>query len=797
MVYDENLSAIRISISELVSIARRGVSPSVPKDEDEPKDRAPSKIELRALGISLTERSIEKTVKAGDDTLLLSGRVTLDSDGGIVIVKESDRIAGKPSKELVEKARGEGFISAYLMLLEDALSQIKLTMVYINGNTGERFETSEEVSFAAAERFFNKCMATVSIYSRPERERVSLRLPTMRSIKFPYKSVREGQRDFVRRAYKSLCRGGSLFALAPTGTGKTVAALFPAVRAMGEGKCSKVFYLTPKTTTAMAARECIELLCQSGAEIKATVLSAKERVCKNGLRCRDGRDGCECACENRLRDAVLELYSMNIPVVTAERVGPVSRKYTVCPYELALTYAELCDVVICDFNYLFDPRVYIRRFFDEGGDFAFLIDEAHNLPDRAREMFSAEISAEELAALSESELLGELSRVKKESIEASHAVFSLLYPLVKDEIRLTGEGEVGATHLSELPSGLYGIFERLLSVCEEEITDTLRARDDEKKPRLRLLRDYYYKVKRVYDTMLAFDSDYQLFIFYEHAELRFKLFCIDTGRRISEAISRGRSAVFFSATLAPLDYYRAVLGGDRAAEAMEADSPFAPEQLAVAVMDKISTRYSEREDTLIAVCRAIAATLSARRGNYIVFSPSFAYSEALANIFKAKYPHLKTLVQGKNMSAREKTEFLAAFNEKNGSYLVAFCVMGGIFAEGIDLVGESLIGAVVVGIGLPQLSYEREAITAYFDERFEQGKEFAYIYPGMNRVLQAAGRVIRREDDRGVIVLIDDRFDDPIYKKSLPKLWRGIKFISDPKELKAALEDFWREVKGH
>ena len=794
MIYDEELSAVRIGVSELVSIARRGISPSVPKDEDEPRDSSPSKIELRSLGIPLTERSLLLALGEGEGALVISGRVTLNSDGGIVIVKETDRMRGKPSRELCEKTRGEGFIYAYLLSREDKLDKISLTLVYINAVTGERTEAKEEIAFSSAERFFNKCMATVSIYARPERERVSLRLPTMRSLKFPYKTVREGQSDFVRRAYKTLCRGGSLFALAPTGTGKTVAALFPAIRAMGEGKCTKVFYLTPKTTTAKAAKECIELMTRQGASIKATILTAKERVCKNGLRCRDGFDLCENSAHNRLCDAVLELYSMNIPVVTADNVAPVSRKYAVCPYELALTYAELCDVIICDFNYLFDPRVYIRRFFDEGGDYAFLIDEAHNLPDRAREMFSAEISAEELASPSGSELLGELSQVKLVSVEASHALFTALYPLVKDEIRLTGEGEVGAVHLSELPSALFGIFERLLSVCEEEITDTLRARDEEKKPRLRLLRDYYYRVKRVYDAMVAFDSDYQLFIFYEHAELRFKLYCIDTGRRISDAISKGRSAVFFSATLSPLDYYRAVLGGDRGSEIMEADSPFAPEQLAVCVMDRISTRYSEREDTLLSVCRAIAATLSAKRGNYIVFSPSFAYSEALSGIFKSKYPHIKTLVQEKNMSQTEKTSFLSAFSEKNGSYLVAFCVMGGIFAEGVDLVGDSLIGAVVVGIGMPQLSYEREAIAAYFDDRYEKGREFAYVYPGMNRVLQAAGRVIRREEDRGVIVLIDDRFDDPIYKKSLPKLWRGIKFISDPKELKVALEDFWREA---
>ena len=240
-------------------------------------------------------------------------------------------------------------------------------------------------------------------------------------------------------------------------------------------------------------------------------------------------------------------------------------------------------------------------------------------------------------------------------------------------------------------------------------------------------------------------------------------------------------------------YYRAVLGDDRTSDMLEVASPFDPSQISVSIMDKISTRLSERDDTLGAVCRVIAATVSAKRGNYMIFSPSFAYSEALSRIFRAKYPKIKVIEQRKNMTAAEKREFLAEFEKENESYLIGFCVMGGIYSEGIDLAGDSLIGAVIVGIGIPALSYEREAISAYYNEKYEEGKQFAYIYPGMNRVLQAAGRVIRREDDKGVVVLIDDRFDDPIYKSVIPKLWDGMKFIADPKELRAELDEFWKE----
>ena len=793
MIYDESTDKIRIGIREFVAIAKRAVSPTMPYEEDEPRAVELGRLQARAIGISDDEMTVEHTVECGDESLCIFGRGFFSECGDITLACESDRIS-TPSKELSARMRAEGFVLGYIRALELGRASFVLTLVYINTSSREKIETREEVKISAAERFFSKCLGTVLNYYRPERDRVKYRLPTMRSVKFPYKSIREGQSEFIKRAYKALCRGGSLFALAPTGTGKTVSAIFPAIRALGEGRVSKAFYLTPKTTTAAAAKECIELLARSGAQIRAMILTAKERSCKLDLRCRDVQGGCEMMRFENMSDAVLEVYDLSLPVVTINEIYPIAKKYSICPYELELTYAELCDLVICDFNYLFDPRAYLRRFFDDGGDYAFLIDEAHNLPDRAREMYSAEITAEEICAPCASPLLGELSLVRKISLEASHKFFDLLYPYLKDELRTDKDGAVfGATHLSDVPGELFTVFENLLAAYEKEILDTKRAKDEERGARLKLLYDCYYPAKKVYDTLLAFNSCYQLFLFFEQGILRMKLYCIDTGERISECIAKGHSALFFSATLSPLNYYRAVLGGDRTSDVMEVDSPFAPEQLAVAIMDKISTRYSEREDTLAAVCRAIAATLSARRGHYIVFSPSFAYSEALCRAFSAKYPKIKVLYQDKNMSREEKAEFLSAFENTEDGYLVAFCVMGGIFAEGIDLVGDSLIGAVVVGIGLPQLSYEREAIAAYFDDRYEAGREFAYIYPGMNRVLQAAGRVIRREEDRGVIVLIDDRFDDPIYKKSLPKLWRGVQFIADPKELKDSLEQFWRE----
>jgi Rad3-related DNA helicase len=454
-------------------------------------------------------------------------------------------------------------------------------------------------------------------------------------------------------------------------------------------------------------------------------------------------------------------------------------------------------VVICDVNYLFDPVVYIKRFFDEGGRFAFLIDEAHNLSERAREMYTADLSLYELYEPYTDSILGPLSATKKIAASASAVFSDTLLPFLKDELRRDKSGRlVGATHICDIPPRLYQLFDELVSVVGEEVRLTQSAKDSESEARLAYLRDYYYKIKKYADIMARFDSSYKLIIFYDEGDIRTRLFCLDTSAVIKERLNKGHSALMFSATLSPLDYYRSILGGDRSDEILEVNSPFDPSQLSVCIMDRISTRYSERVDTLPAVVQAVAATVSAKRGNYMVFSPSFAYSEALAKAFSAKYPKIRVISQRPDMTAKEKTEFLDEFKKDDQNYLIAFCVMGGIYSEGIDLAGDSLIGAVIVGIGMPALSYEREAMAEYYQEKYEEGKQYAYIYPGMNRVFQAAGRVIRREDDRGVIVLIDDRFDDPLYKKSLPKLWEGVRFIGSARDLKTELEEFWRADKN-
>lgn len=791
MRYDEEQNRIFISCRELVSAARRGIA-TMPKDTDEP--------EMRELSPKALSRYIDYPVReqllyefeADGYRFLMRAEAEKAEECKLWFACEVDSSPKRPKKELVTQKRGEAFVTALVYAIERELTRVELNYVYYNPETDECETVTEVAELSRLKKFFEKCVANITVWAKPEIERVTVRLPSMRKLKFPYEFVREGQSEFVRKAYKIIARGGVLYGAAPTGTGKTVSALYPAVRAMGEGLRDRTFYFTPKETTANAVIDCLRLMSESGAVIRGVKLTAKEKLCRNRLACRESRSRCENAKCEGLAKVALKLYALEKTVITSDEIDGFAHEHKVCPYELSLTYAELCDVVICDFNYLFDKTVYIRRFFSERGNYAFLIDEAHNLPDRAREMYSAELSERDLLIPAESELLGEYSEVKKLAAGIAEAFREILYPYVKEEVHRDSDGnEIGATHVKDVPIELYDLLDGILKATEDEIFANHSAKDEEKDARLALLYSYYYTLKKFRSVMQSFDSAYEAFIFLEEGKLRVKLYCIDTGREISRRLELGEAAIFFSATLTPLYYYKSLLGGDGTSEMLEVDSPFEPGQLSVSIMDKISTRYSERDKTLPAVCRAIAATVSAKRGNYMIFSPSFAYSEALAAAFSARYPKINVLSQRKDMTRKEKEEFLDAFKESSSSYLIGFCVMGGIYSEGIDLVGDSLIGAVVVGIGMPALSYEREAICAYFDEKYEEGKQFAYIYPGMNRVLQAAGRVIRRESDRGVIVLIDDRFDDPIYKTVIPKLWGGLKYIGDPKELRCELDKFW------
>ncbi|MBO4284445.1 MAG: ATP-dependent DNA helicase, partial [Clostridia bacterium] len=475
-------------------------------------------------------------------------------------------------------------------------------------------------------------------------------------------------------------------------------------------------------------------------------------------------------------------------VIDLARLREAGERAKVCPYELALRYAEYADIVICDYNYLFHPRVALRRFFSDKGDWCFLCDEAHNLIDRARELYSVDLPLTFFDAFAPA---AEQNPALKTALDRTRSrLRAILAPLVADTVETDGEGiKRGFYRQSALPEGLLDGAAELLDVC-------LSVLEERKLPPELLagLRDATYDLSEIVGKLANYSPRFVSFVASFGDALTYRALCLDPSEIIASRLSLGRSAVLFSATMTPTAYYRNVLGGKPTDDELDLPSPFDPAELCVAVLDKIGTRYSEREDTLRAVARAVLTTVKAKPGNYLVFCPSFAYLERLSEEVRRMAPGLETVAQSRRMDRSEREAFLDRFSEGNRRALVGFTVMGGIYAEGIDLVGRRLIGAVVVGVGLPQPTPENEAIREYYDDVLEEGREYAYIYPGMNRVLQAAGRVIRREEDRGVVVLIDDRFSDPVYRRLMPNHWRGLKYVGDLSSLSHLLGRFWGGV---
>ncbi len=773
---------VLISVSELVAISRRRLA------------RITSY--TAAECDFLDPRNLTEKIELHGHTVSIFGAPE-SSDDGLVLTATLPRGTSAPDAELVKQTRGELFILGYMHAKRTGAASVRLVAKYRQESGAYVREDSETAALPQLTKFYNSCISALCKYGAPELIRVTERMKTLAKVKFPFSEVRDGQSELVRQVYRSIARGGELFVTAPTGTGKTVSVIYPAVRALGDGRCERVFYLTPKTTTANAAAECISLLAKYGADIRAVMITAKERICECHSVCKSDPRACPRAVRGeKISEAALALAKSGKTVIGCEDIRAAAREAGVCPYELSLAYSELAEFIICDVNYAFDPSVYLRRYFDEGGDFALLIDEAHNLVSRAREMYSAELTTGGLTALSaEGRALGIPEGFLRGIEDISRELFSLLYPYLKENVRQREGGEPeAAEHLADIPSDMYTIIDKLHVLTEDELMREIRSGGEEKNARVALIKNFAHTVSKFKTVSELYDGGFRTLLFLEGESIRIKLICIDTGSVLRGRLGTVRSSVFFSATLEPESYYRDALGGGRDSESVSVKSPFDLSSLSVTIMDKISTRVSERERTRDAVCRVIAATLSARRGHYMVFAPSFEYAELLYRTFTAKYPKIKALLQSADMTRTEREEFLAHFDGARDSYLIGFSVMGGIYSEGIDLAGDSLIGALVVGIGMPSLSYEREAIAEYYEDKLEAGRQYAYIYPGMNKVFQAAGRVIRREDDRGVIVLIDDRFDDPIYKKSIPDLWRGMRYCSDPKDLRTILDAFWRRV---
>ncbi len=625
--------------------------------------------------------------------------------------------------------------------------------------------------------------ARLSISSEQRRQE------SIAGLAFPY-PWRPGQRETASSVYRTILRGKKLFIEAPTGTGKTLSTVFPAVKAVGEGLADRIFYATAKTVTRRVAEEAFDILRENGLRMKTVTLTAKERICFLGeAACNPDQCPYAKGHYDRVNDAVYELVSeqdeLTRPVLEAQ-----AKKWQVCPFEMGMDVSFWADAVICDYNYIFDPRAKLKRFFGEGakGRYLFLIDEAHNLVDRGREMFSASLYKEDFLALRK-EMQPRSRRIARALGRCNSWMLEK-----KKELQETGDGKNVRVLVPEGGTGSLGTFPvslmNLMGMMEDFLEDSKEEALNEK------ILNLYFQINRFLETCGRLNENYVMYTEQdENGRFLLRLFCVDISENLEECLKRGRSTIYFSATLLPIRYYKSLLSTEKDDYAIYAESVFDPSNRLVLIGTDTTSRYASRGAlTYGKMAEYVLETLLARRGNYMVFSPSYQMMDDVADRFEAlaakQGEQIGIIRQVTGMSEQEREEFLNRFEENHPEGLVGFCVMGGIFGEGIDLREDRLIGVVIVGTGIPQICNEREILKEFYDQRGEDGFFYAYLCPGMNRVLQSAGRVIRTESDEGVILLLDERFDAPRYRSMFPAEWERPDTCA-VSTVRKKLEDFW------
>lgn len=693
-----------------------------------------------------------------------------------------DEIKGMYRKvELFEKPvfvhRAQAMCYAYIFALQNNMETIGIQMTYCNLETEQTKYFREGFSFEEIKKWFDDLMEEYGKWATFQCEMKNQRQASIKELNFPYE-YRPGQKKLVSDVYRTIMRQKLLFMQAPTGVGKTISTIFPAVKAVGEELADRIFYLTAKTITATVAKETFALLEKNGYRAKTIQITAKEKLCPcDEMECNPVTCPYAKGHFDRVNDAVFDLLH-RCEMIERDDILSQADRYTVCPFELCLDTASWCDNVICDYNYVFDPNVYLKRFFQEGikGDYIFLIDEAHNMVERSRQMYSAQIYKEDF--LTVKRIMKEHSRSIEKALEKCNKI---LLGMKRECENYTVYDTFGNMVFS---------FMRLMTLLDEFLQ---KANEFQGK---RDVMDFYFELRNFLNIYDLVDEHYVMYSELE-ADGRFmlKLFCVDPSLNIQKRLDKGKSAVFFSATFLPVNYYKSLLSTKKDNYAIYADSTFDSKKRLLAMATDVSTRYTRRSRSEYErIAGYINAVVTQKTGNYMVFFPSYKMMNDVADIYCEKYAdETELMLQKNNMSEAEREEFLDRFSEESDRTLVAFGIMGGIFGEGIDLKNDRLIGAIVVGTGLPQISNERTILKDYYDAENGCGFDYAFRYPGINKVLQAAGRVIRTTEDTGVILLLDERFWQREYDLLYPREW------SDRKPCNIAnvgklVADFWEQI---
>ncbi len=693
---------------------------------------------------------------------------------------------------------------AYMYSMKTHVEQITVRMTYCNLDTEEIRYFTEDCSVQDLEIWFGGLIEAYMKWADYRIEWKKQRNESIKAAVFPF-SYREGQKELVSYVYQTIYHKRKLFIQAPTGVGKTISTVFPAIKAMERGMGEQLFYLTAKTITRTVAENTIQILRDQGLKFKSVVLTAKDKICFF--------ENPDCNPENcpyakghfdRVNEAMFDLL-IHEESFSREMIEKYARKYRICPFEFGLDMSLFADAIIGDYNYLFDPHVYLKRFFAEGvsGNYLFLIDEAHNLLERGREMYSASLIKEEFMQLKNA-LQDEYPGTVLWGRGYAARMVKQLEKCNKEFLALKRECE--NCLIVDSIDGLVHEVLRLHSIIGEYLEETEEGNPAEKE----MILDLYFKLSHFLDIYERVDEKYVKYTQQMNdGSFLVKLFCVDPSTNLKECLAKGRSSILFSATFLPIQYYKKLLGGEETDYEVYAQSVFDPNKRELVIAEDVTSKYTRRsEQEYYSIAKYIFEIVTKRHGNYMVFCPSYQFLQQVYEVFEENFvtEEMELLVQSDYMTEEEREIFLNKFqgnylcdlNEninmdiemEADSYLIGFCVLGGIFSEGIDLKEDSLIGAIIVGTGLPQVGYEREILKGYFDARGDNGFDYAYRFPGMNKVLQAAGRVIRTSDDVGVIVLLDERFLQPSYRALFPREWDRFDVVNHS-NISYRIERFW------
>ena len=800
--------------------------------------RMHKKIQRRAGAEYVPEVPLKYVLDTGRYELRIEGR----ADGVITHVQEDghadvtiDEIKSMYSDvtrfrepRMLHLAQAKCYACIYAM--QEGLEEIAVRLTYCNLETEEVKLFTEQFAARELKVWFDQLVLDYQKWTDHQYEWQLLRQETIRQIRFPW-PYREGQFELVRDVYRSVSREKLLFLQAPTGTGKTISTIFPSVKAMGEELINRIFYLTARTVTAAVAEDTCALLKEQGLRMKVIRILAKEKLCP--------METCICTPEScprakghfdRVNDAMYELLTSGDDFYP-ELLKEQAERCCVCPFEMALDLSEWADLVICDYNYVFDPNVRLKRFFADGGkgDYVFLIDEAHNLVDRGREMFSAELKKEDLLRIRR--LIRELAAISQKKGPEGTAGVEQAASADQDSAAAGGTdaAEKTAVQIATAGSGAeyrvsFTRLEQAFTSCNRKLLEWKRESD---RYQIReslgslhfslmrlhslmevLLREYrgfpgrdevlefFFLLRHFLNMAELLDEHYVIYTdFEQNGDFILQLYCVDPSANLQECLDQAVSAVFFSATMLPIRYYKQLLSTRQDNYAIYAKTSFSQEQQLLYIAPGVSTLYrrrNEKEYAGIAAC--ILETVRGKKGNYLVFCPSYQLQDHIVRhvteMTEGCEDSFRCVVQERGMKEEERARFLSEFSKDSGETLVGFCVLGGIFSEGIDLTGDQLIGALVVGTGLPQVCTRREILKNYYEEQGKDGFAYAYLYPGMNKVQQAAGRVIRTIRDRGVIGLLDERFLRSEYRELFPREWSGVRVLHQNQILRAVRE-FW------